>query len=105
MCCGQEKPELHHLRLQLALSANKLQVWPHPGKVGLREHNHHSGRTDIHIFEQWCHLATVHDEAELAEALTERRSTLAFDLDTYRLALKHVMHPALGTAELIQLGN
>ena len=105
VCCGQEKPELHHLRLQLALSANKLQVWPHPGKVGLREHNQHSGRTDIHIFEQWCHLATVHDEAELAEALTERRSALAFDLDTYRLALKHVMHATPGTAELIQLSQ
>ncbi len=104
VCCGEEKPELHHLRLQLALSANKLQVWPHPGKVGLREHNPQSGRTDIHIFEQWCHLATVHDEAELAEALTTRRSTLAFDLDTYRLALKHLMHPAQGVAELIQLG-
>ena len=105
VCCGQEKPELHHLRLQLALSANKLQVWPHPGKVGLREHNQHSGRTDIHIFEQWCHLATVHDEAELAEALAEKRSTLAFDLDTYRLALKHVMHSAPGATELIQLGQ
>lgn len=105
VCCGQEKPELHHLRLQLALSANKLQVWPHPGKVGLREHNQHTGRTDIHIFEQWCHLATVHDEAELAEALTARRSTLAFDLDTYRLALKHVMHSAPGATELIQLGQ
>ena len=105
VCCGQEKPELHHLRLQLALSANKLQVWPHPGKVGLREHNQHTGRTDIHIFEQWCHLATVHDEAELAEALTARRSTLAFDLDTYRLALKHVMHSVPGTAALIQLGQ
>ena len=105
VCCGEEKPELHHLRLQLALSANKLQVWPHPGKVGLREHNPQSGRTDIHIFEHWCHLATVHDEAELAEALTTRRSTLAFDLDTYRLALKYLMHPASGAAELLQLGT
>jgi DNA polymerase-3 subunit epsilon len=104
VCCGEEKPELHHLRLQLALSANRLQVWPHPGKVGLREHNPYSGRTDIHIFEQWCHLATVHNEAELADALTSRRSTLAFDLDTYRLALKHLVNPAPGSAELLQLG-
>lgn len=104
VCCGEEKPELHHLRLQLALSANRLQVWPHPGKVGLREHNSTSGRTDIHIFEQWCHLATVHDESELADALATRSSTLAFDLDTYRLALKHLVNPAPGSAELIQLG-
>lgn len=104
VCCGEEKPELHHLRLKVALSASRLQVWPYAGKVGLREHNSHSGRTDIHIFEQWCHLATVHDEAELADALTTRHSTLAFDLDTYRLALKHLVNPALGSAELLQLG-
>ena len=89
VCCGEEKPELHYLRLQLALSEQKLLVWPHAGPVGLREHNPQSGRTDIHIFDQWCHLATVQDEAELADALTSRTS-LAFDLDTYRLLLKHL---------------
>ena len=89
VCCGEEKPELHYLRLQLALTGQKLQVWPHPGLVGLREHNAKSGRTDIHVFDQWCHLATVHDEAELAQALDSRQA-LAFDLDTYRLLLKHL---------------
>jgi DNA polymerase-3 subunit epsilon len=89
VCCGEEKPEQHYLRLQLALNAQKLQVWPHAGPVGLREHNPHTGRTDIHIFDQWCHLATVQDEAELEDALTSRR-TLAFDLDTYRLLIKHL---------------
>jgi DNA polymerase-3 subunit epsilon len=90
VCCDGESPELHHLRLKLALNAQKLQVWPHPGKVGLREHNAQNGRSDIHIFDQWCYLATVHDEAELDEALSSRK-TLAFDLDTYRLLIKHLM--------------
>jgi DNA polymerase-3 subunit epsilon len=89
VCCGEEKPELHYLRLQLALAQQKLQVWPHAGKVGLREHNTRTGRTDIHIFDQWCHLATVQDETELADALTSNQ-TLAFDLDTYRLLIKHL---------------
>jgi DNA polymerase-3 subunit epsilon len=99
VCCGEEKPELHYLRLQLALNAQKLQVWPHTGPVGLREHNPRTGRTDIHIFDQWCHLATVQDESELEDALTSRR-TLAFDLDTYRLLIKH-----LAGVELIQLAR
>jgi DNA polymerase III subunit epsilon len=93
VCCGKEKPELHHLRLQLALAKQQMQVWPHPGKIGLREHSAESGRTDIHIFDQWCHLATVHDEADLQEALSSS-STLAFDLDTYRLLVKHLSAPA-----------
>ncbi len=96
VCCGQEKPALHHLRLQLALAKQKLQVWPYTGKVALREHNEATGRTDIHIFEQWCHLATVHDEAELAEALASR-SSLAFDLDTYRLLVKRLAPSAAGS--------
>ena len=103
VCCGEEAPELHYLRVQLALSAQKLQVWPHAGKVGLREHNPKTGRTDIHLFDQWCHLATVQDEAELADALTSRRA-LAFDLDTYRLLLKHLMGPGLAGAELLHFG-
>ena len=103
VCCEGETPELHYLRLTLALNEQKLQVWPHPGKVGLREHNAQSGRSDIHIFDQWCHLATVHDEAELEDALTGRQ-TLAFDLDTYRLLIKHLMplgKPGLKSSKLI----
>lgn len=100
VCCGEESPERHHLRLQLALAQQKLLVWPYAGKVGLREYNARSERTDIHLFDQWCHLATVHDEAELADALGSR-STLAFDLDTYRLLLKHIAAPGKGKFELI----
>ena len=100
VCCGEEKPELHHLRLQLALTAQRLMVWPHPGAVGLREYNPHSGRTDIHLFDQWCHLATVHDEAALEDALTSS-TTLAFDLDTYRLLMKRLSVTAGSNHELI----
>ncbi len=103
MCCGKEAPELHYLRVRLALSAHKLHVWPYRGKIGLREHNMQTGRTDIHLFDQWCHLATVHDEAELADALAGR-SALAFDLDSYRLLLKYVMTPGKGGARLIDFG-
>ncbi|MBA3058291.1 MAG: DNA polymerase III subunit epsilon [Gammaproteobacteria bacterium] len=100
VCCGQETPQRHHLRLQLALAQQKLQVWPYAGRIGLREYDAHSRRTDIHIFEQWCHLATVHDESELADALGSR-STLAFDLDTYRLLLKHMALAGTGKIELL----
>lgn len=103
VCCGQEKPQLHYLRLQLALAQQRLQVWPYPGKIGLREHNPQTGRTDIHIFDQWCHLATVHDELELEDALGANK-TLSFDLDTYRLLLKQLQGTHFG-AELLQLAD
>ena len=102
VCCGQEKPELHYLRLQLALAEHRLQVWPHAGPIGLREHNADTGRSDIHVFDQWCHLATVHDEAELETAL-QSRQTLAFDLDSYRLLLKHLSPSGKRKTDLIRL--
>jgi DNA polymerase III subunit epsilon len=102
VCCGEEAPERHHLRLQMALVSHKLQVWPFAGKVGFREHNARTGRTDIHLFDQWCHLATVHSDDELQDALQSRSSPLAFDLDSYRLALKHVLPYGQGGAQLLE---
>jgi len=102
VCCGEEAPERHHLRLQMALISHKLQVWPFAGKVGLREHNTRSGRTDIHLFHQWCHLATVHSDEELQEALQTSGNALAFDLDTYRLATKHLLPSGKAYAGILE---
>ena len=102
VCCQKEKPELHHLRVQLALTAQQLRVWPYPGKIGLREHSASSERSDLHIFDQWCHLGTVQDDAELEQALSAK-SALAFDLDTYRLLLKYIAKPGLSRAGTLQL--
>ncbi len=101
VCCEREAPQLHRLRVELALVGQRLHAWPHAGKVGLREHDAASGRTDIHVFDQWCHLATVHDEAGLQDAL-DRGDKLAFDLDTYRLLLKRLMASGKVGRELIR---
>ena len=102
LCCGLETPERHHLRLQVALAAQRLQAWPFPGKVGIREHDPRTDRTDIHIFDHWCHLATVHDEAELAQAV-QTRTALAFDLDTYRVLVKRLLVPGAENHGFIRL--
>ena len=98
VCAGRESPAVHRLRLQVALSAQRLQAWPYPGRVALREHDARSGRTDVHVFDQWCHLATVHDEADMDGVLDARRQAapLAFDLDTYRLLLKRLQNAPRG---------
>ena len=89
VCAGRENPSVHRLRLQLALHGEQLQAWPFAGPIGIREYDARSGRTDIHVFEQWCHLATAHDDEELQAAL-QTRQALAFDVDTYRLLLKRL---------------
>lgn len=89
-CCGLEDARDHLQRLQGALSAHRMQDWPFAGRVGLREHDPHTGSTDIHVFDHWCHLATVRDESQLHDAL-DTRSGLAFDVDTYRLLRKRLL--------------
>jgi DNA polymerase-3 subunit epsilon len=88
-CAGREPLAIHRLRVQMALAQQRLQAWPHPGRIAIREYQAQTGRTDIHVFEQWCHIATVNDPGEL-EALTQTHQALAFDLDTYRLLQKRL---------------
>lgn len=105
LCCGNEAPERHHLRLQMALLADKLRGWPFAGPVGLREHNPQTGRTDVHVFDQWCHVTTVRNDEELAEALQVRTDVLVFDLDSYRLALKYLQPPGRVGTSIVGLGT
>jgi len=102
VCAGRETRELHHLRLQMALATDKLKAWPHAGAVAIREHDAASGRTDIHVFDRWCHIATVHDHAELDDAL-QSRQPLAFDLDTYRILVKRILQPTKQDPALFHL--
>jgi DNA polymerase-3 subunit epsilon len=88
-CAGRESPALHRVRVQLALGQHRLQAWPHPGRVAIREFQAETERTDIHVFDHWCHIATVHDMAELDD-VNQRRTALAFDVDTYRLLQKRL---------------
>lgn len=88
-CCGREPTAKHLLRVRLALTAHKLQDWPFAGPVGLREMDAASGRTDIHVFDHWCHLATVQDETALHEVLCSRHA-LRFDVDIYGLLRKRL---------------
>jgi DNA polymerase-3 subunit epsilon len=101
-CIDRESLARHHLRLQLALAQQRLQAWPHPGRVAIREYHEQSGRTDIHVFEQWCHIATVNDPAEL-DALGQTRQPLAFDLDTYRLLERRLGHGSLNDPAVFRL--
>ncbi len=93
VCAGHEPAALHRVRLEMAMAQHRLQAWPHPGRVGVREHHAASGRTDIHVFDRWCHVATVHDEESLADVQQSRQQVLAFDLDTYRLLQKRLAPP------------
>ena len=89
VCVGHEKHELHHLRLRQALIVHKIKTWPFEGRIGIKELNTDTNNTEVHIFEHWCHLETVNNEIDLAEASTTKYEK-KFDLDFYKLIQKSI---------------
>jgi DNA polymerase-3 subunit epsilon len=89
-CCGKEPLAMHQLRLMQALAECRLKSWPHAGTIAIKEYCESSKKTEIHFFNQWCHLSTVKDETDYYEALEDnnQRTVLKFDHDTYRLLSK-----------------
>jgi DNA polymerase III subunit epsilon len=87
VCAGKEPPELHYLRLKQALIGMRLKSWPYDGRIGIKEIDKLTGKTQIQVFEQWCHVATVEDDIQMDEAI-QSRFELNFDLDTYKLLVK-----------------
>ncbi|MFI4890363.1 MAG: exonuclease domain-containing protein [Steroidobacterales bacterium] len=86
-CVGKEALLLHGMRLQLALSALKLQAWPFPGRIALRE-GASCGGCEWHVLEHWAYLGTARDEDEL-EALAQQPVRPGFDADVYRILVRH----------------
>jgi DNA polymerase-3 subunit epsilon len=84
-CAGKEPLILHNMRLQLALSPLKLKAWPFAGRIALRERG---PRLDLHVVDRWTYLGTARSEEELA-ALVAKDSRAAFDVDVYRILVRH----------------
>lgn len=92
VCCGQESPDIHYLRVQQALVAHKLSTWPYRGKIVIQEHSVENDLQQSHVFEHWTYLGVAESEAELAE-LAQSKQVLKFDLDTYKLLIKVLRQP------------
>lgn len=99
VCAGKESPDLHYLRLKQALIRVRLKSWPYDGRIGIKEVDKLTGKTQIQVFEQWCHVATVEDDIQMDEAM-QCRFEFNFDLDTYKLLSKYLKK----STEIILLG-
>ena len=93
-CVGAESPETHHARLREALAKHALERWPYDGMIAAREVSLIGDRVDVHVFRDWCWLGTARDEAEL-QALLETPPRVGFDLDIYRLLVRHLPRAAV----------
>ena len=78
---------------------HKLKAWLYQGKVGIKELNRDTNKTQLHIFEHWCYLETLSDAGDL-EDVSNTCYGLGFDIGVYRLIKK-----ALLTSKVIKLKN
>jgi len=101
VCAGKESEERHDLRLQAALTALRIRSWPFRGRIGVRETDPWTGRSEVHLLDRWCYLGTVRSDNELFDA-AEVGNRPAFDLDTYKI-LTRWLERHRGKAELIDL--
>jgi DNA polymerase-3 subunit epsilon len=87
-CCGEEPEIKHRQRLLDALLPLRLQAWPYPGAIGIREYQEETGKTDIHVIDHWCYLGKAQSVEELDDfALPD---ALHLDKDFYRLCLRQL---------------
>ena len=93
-CVGAETREAHHARLREVLAKHALKHWPYPGTIGAREVSLTGERTDIHVLRNWCWLGTATDEGEL-QAMLEAPPRASFDLDIYRVLVRHLPRTAI----------
>lgn len=92
VCVGREDPRAHDLRLVTVLAALRLSPWPWPGAVAIPEFHESSGRSEVHLFDRWCHLGSASDEAGLAP-LRESAPQRCFDADIYRIISRWLTQP------------
>lgn len=103
-CAGKQSVDLHNASFILAFDCVRIQPWPFSGPILLRETNPESGATDLFLFDNWCYLATLHEE-EIQE-VKETSYEYQFDLDTYKILKKFLDKKRVNTIlEVVPLPN
>ncbi|HEX6827569.1 MAG TPA: exonuclease domain-containing protein, partial [Burkholderiales bacterium] len=103
VCAGRETEQAHDLRLAAALAVLKLRTWPFRGRVGVRETDAWTGRSELHVLDRWCYLGTVRSDNELFD-VEDLGAEAVFDLDTYNI-LTRWLEKNRGRAELVDLAR
>jgi len=99
VCAGKEASELHFLRLQQAMITHQLKTWPFKGKIGIHETHSFNDKSALHLFEHWIYLGSVEDASALNQ-MTNTKSEMVFELDTYKLLLKELNKPKVKIIEV-----
>ncbi|OGV96649.1 hypothetical protein A2W24_01655 [Microgenomates group bacterium RBG_16_45_19] len=94
-CVGREPAAKYNLRVLKALKQKKMLDWPFAGVIAIREENEVNDRAVTHIFDNWQHLGTISDEAEINTPgvwaqFTPGVNKSRLDLDTYKILKRYL---------------
>jgi DNA polymerase-3 subunit epsilon len=95
LCAGKETERAHTARLAAALAPLRIRLWPFRGRIGVRETDPFTGRSQLHIFDHWAYLGTADSNADVLETL-DSRTVPTFDAGTYKLLRRLLSHPPGG---------
>jgi DNA polymerase-3 subunit epsilon len=101
-CVGKETERAHIARLAAALAPLRIRQWPYRGRIGVRETDPTTGRSEVHVFDRWAYVGTMHSQMDLFDAL-ETRFEAGFDFDTYKL-LSRVLRDPPANIRIVEVG-
>ncbi|MBI3980619.1 GIY-YIG nuclease family protein [Candidatus Microgenomates bacterium] len=86
-CINMEKPLFYNLRFDQAFYKYKIQNWPFPGPVLIKE----TGQQEAgFLIDNWCLLGEIMEDRDLEEITNNDYS---FDYDTYKILVKTLQRP------------
>jgi DNA polymerase-3 subunit epsilon len=83
------------MQLARALSPLRLQPWPYPGPIAVRERN------TLHVFDRWEHLGSVRTLSDMRALLGQRRN--GFDAQVYALLTRKLARLPASAVRVIPL--
>jgi DNA polymerase-3 subunit epsilon len=93
-CTSQESPAAYNLRTIEAFQTHKIQSWPFSGPIIIKESDHVRQLHATHIFNNWCHLATLTDDSLTPFEVIHSSKHYAFNLDNYKILHRFIrLHP------------
>ncbi|MBP1679187.1 MAG: polC [Bacteroidetes bacterium] len=90
-CIGEEQPEAHNQRFEVAFERRRVHAWPFRGPIAITERAAGNDSGEMFVVDQWC-LLSGHRITELGHAplFTAGRW---FDYDSYKVLWNYVRNP------------
>jgi DNA polymerase-3 subunit epsilon len=102
VCAGRESHLQHQIRIMQALLPLKLNNWPYPGPIGIRETAAGGSHQDIHFIDRWFYLGSTTAESQIPFADILERD-IDFDIDAYNILTRFVTKHA-GKLDIVRTG-